>query len=30
MDENWGGATYTQSLVDNGYYKSNEVSINVP
>jgi hypothetical protein len=27
MDENWGGASYTQSLVDQGYYKDNEVSI---
>lgn len=25
MDDNWGGATYTQSLVDSGYYKDNEV-----
>jgi hypothetical protein len=30
MDPNWGGAEYTQSLVDTGYYKGNEVSINVP
>jgi len=30
MDDNWGGATYTQSLVDKGYYKGNEVSIYVP
>lgn len=29
MDPNWGGADYTQALVDTGYYKSNEVSINV-
>ena len=27
MDPNWGGAGYTQSLVDQGYYKDNEVSI---
>jgi hypothetical protein len=30
MDPNWGGAEYTQSLVETGYYKGNEVSINVP
>lgn len=30
MDPNWGGADYTQKLVDNGYYKDNEVSILVP
>ena len=30
MDPNWGGDTYTQSLVDTGYYKGNEVSINIP
>jgi len=30
MDENWGGADYTQSLVDKGYYVDNEVYINVP
>jgi len=30
MDENWGGAEYTQSLVDKGYYKDDEVSIYVP
>jgi len=29
MDANWGGATYTQSLIDNGNYKSNDVSIYV-
>jgi len=29
MDDNWGGATFTQSLVDQGYYKDNEVSIRV-
>jgi len=30
MDANWGGASYTQSLVDKGYYKQNEVNIYVP
>jgi hypothetical protein len=30
MDTNWGGADYTQSLVDKGYYAENEVSIAVP
>ena len=30
MDPNWGGPEYTQALVDSGYYKGNEVSINVP
>jgi hypothetical protein len=30
MDENWGGAAYTQSLVDKGYYKDDEVSIYIP
>ena len=29
MDPNWGGASYTQSLVDKGYYKDNEVAIKV-
>ena len=29
MDKNWGGADYTQKLVDSGYYKDNEVSIAV-
>jgi hypothetical protein len=29
MDSNWGGADYTQSLVDKGYYGNNEVSIAV-
>jgi hypothetical protein len=29
MDPNWGGAKYTQSLVDQGYYAGNEVSIRV-
>lgn len=27
MSDNWGGADYTQSLVDAGYYKNNEVQI---
>ena len=27
MNPNWGGAEYTQSLVDKGYYEDNEVSI---
>jgi len=30
MDENWAGANYTQSLVDKGYYKDNEVNIYIP
>jgi hypothetical protein len=30
MDDNWGGADYTQSLVDHGYYKDNEVAIRIP
>jgi hypothetical protein len=30
MDPNWGGANYTQQLVDAGYYKGNDVSIYVP
>jgi hypothetical protein len=30
MDPNWGGAAYTQKLVDTGYYKDNEVNIKVP
>jgi hypothetical protein len=29
MDPNWGGAAYTQSLVDKGYYKNDNVSIYV-
>ena len=29
MDPNWGGANYTQSLVDKGYYKEDNVSIYV-
>ena len=30
MDPNWGGSAYTQSLVDKGYYKENEVNIYIP
>jgi len=30
MDPNWGGADYTQSLVDKGYYSQNEVQIYTP
>ena len=30
MDPNWGGADYTQALVDTGYYSGNEVSIDIP
>ena len=30
MDDNWGGADYTQSLVDTGFYKGSEVSIATP
>ena len=29
MDPNWGGQAYTQSLINQGYYKGNEVSIYV-
>lgn len=29
MDPNWGGAEYTQALVDAGYYKGNEVDIKI-
>ena len=29
MDTNWGGAKYTQALVDRGYYKDNEVAIRI-
>lgn len=29
MDPNWGGAEYTQELIDKGYYKENEVKISV-
>jgi hypothetical protein len=30
MDDNWGGVNYTQELIDEGYYKENEVSIYIP
>lgn len=30
MNDNWGGSNYTQSLVDKGYYKENEVNIYIP
>ena len=30
MDPNWGGSEYTQNLVDQGYYKDNEVQIYTP
>jgi len=30
MDPNWGGAEYTEDLVDKGYYKDNEVDIYIP
>jgi len=30
MDANWGGADYTQALVDTGYYAGNEVQIAIP
>jgi hypothetical protein len=30
MDANWGGAEYTKELVEEGYYKGNEVSIYIP
>jgi hypothetical protein len=30
MDPNWGGAAFTQNLVDQGVYKENEVQIYVP
>jgi hypothetical protein len=29
MDPNWGGSAYTQSLIDKGYYKDNEVKISI-
>jgi hypothetical protein len=29
MDPNWGGVQYTQSLIDKGYYKDNNVSLAV-
>ena len=30
MCNNWGGAEYTEALVDSGYYSGNEVMISVP
>ena len=30
MDPNWGGAEYTQNLVDKGYYDENNVAIFIP
>ena len=30
MDPNWGGSSYTQSLINKGYYKQDEVSIYIP
>jgi hypothetical protein len=30
MDPNWGGAEYTQNLVDKGYYDKNNVAILIP
>ena len=29
MDPNWGGSEYTEKLVQQGYYKDNEVQINI-
>jgi hypothetical protein len=29
MDTNWGGAKYTQSLIDKGYYSGSNVAIYV-
>ena len=29
MNDNWGGADYTQHLVDSGVYKGNEVNIRI-
>jgi hypothetical protein len=29
MDNNWGGADFTQALIDSGYYKDNNVAISV-
>ena len=29
MDPNWGGAAYTEDLVEKGYYKQNNVSLYV-
>jgi hypothetical protein len=30
MDDNWGGAAYTEALVNSGYYAGDEVSLYVP
>jgi hypothetical protein len=30
MDANWGGQNFTQTLVDTGFYKDNEVNILIP
>ena len=30
MNPNWGGAEYTEDLVDKGYYSANEVEIYIP
>jgi hypothetical protein len=30
MDDNWGGSEYTEKLVDQGYYKDNNVEIYIP
>ncbi len=30
MDPNWGGSEYTQKLIDAGYYRDNEVKMNIP
>jgi hypothetical protein len=30
MDPNWGGQNFTQTLVDTGFYKDNEVNILIP
>jgi hypothetical protein len=30
MDPNWGGSEYTENLVNQGYYKDNEVNIYTP
>jgi hypothetical protein len=30
MDPNWGGAEYTEDLVNKGYYKQDEVQIYIP
>jgi hypothetical protein len=29
MDDNWGGEDYTESLIDSGYYKDNNVMISI-